>query len=191
MTDIALSGTQTIKAFNYYRKSHDSNELLREYNNAQINSKSPKKERYFLFDDIDKISMFNDNLNKCEHIVFVSSIMTELYKEKVKVNLADTNEKIDFLTYTNFIGNEFIYDGINYSNNHKELFEVLVKDLVLINKLFVLNEQDKVYYEKSIEDLKDNNVVLRINSLPAKHIKLFSLQPTKGKPLLDFIRNWG
>lgn len=190
VTDIALSGSQTIKAFNYYRKSHDSNELLREYNNAQISSKSPKKERYFLFDDIDKISIFNDNLNNCEHIVFVSSIMTELYKEKVKVNLADTNEKIDFLTYPNFVGKEFIYEGINYNNNHKELFETLVKDIALIKKLFIINEKDVVYYKKSIDDLNNNNVVLRINSLPAKHIKLFTLQPSKGKPLLEIIRNW-
>ena len=70
--------------------------------------------------------------------------------------------------------------------DRKELFETLVKDIGLICKLFNVNKRR--YYKDSLGILEDTNLIFRLGSLPKRHIKLFTLEPNKGKKALDYIK---
>lgn len=192
ITDIAISGSQTTKAFEYYMSEHIDIQSLVEFNNAKNGkSKSPKEERYFLFSNVEESIIFKEKIKKCEEIIFVSSIMTEVYESKIKEYFNEINPRVSFQKFEHSLKvDEYLYGNISYNKTQKDLFEMLISDVDLISKLFSMNSIEKKWYENSLKDLGKANLILRIGSLPAKHLKLFSLHPNKGLPLFDYINNW-
>lgn len=192
ITDIAISGSQTLKAFEYYMSEQTDVESLIEFNNVKNGkSKSPKEERYFLFSNLEESITFIEKIKNCEEIIFVSTIMTETYETKIKDFFKEINPQISFEKFENSLkADKYLYGEVSYNKLQKDLFEVLVSDIELISKLFSINSVEKKWYESNLKDFDKANMILRIGSLPAKHIKLFSLQPVKGLPLLDYINNW-
>jgi len=192
ITDVAISGSQTTKAFEYYMREHSNIESLIEFNNVKNGKpKSPKEERYFLFSNIEESTSFREKIQKCEEIIFVSSIMTEVYESKIKEYFKDINPGVSFQKFEHSLKlDEYLYGNILYNKIQKDLFEILISDVDLISKIFSMSPLEKSGYKKSLKDLGKANLILRIGSLPAKHLKLFTLQPNKGLPLFDYINNW-
>jgi len=63
ITDVAISGSQTTKAFEYYMREHSNIESLIEFNNLKNGKpKSPKEERYFLFSNIEESTSFKEKI---------------------------------------------------------------------------------------------------------------------------------
>jgi len=188
LTDVAISGSQTKKAFDYYMTEQNDNDALINFNKNKIgDSKSPMDERYFLYGDINESANFQNNIRNCEQIIFVSSIMTETFEINVKKYFDEINPNVTFEKFGRAIkANEYLYGDTGLNHDQKDLFNVLLNDVELISKLFYIDGK----YKKNIENKDGLNLILRVGSLPAKHIKLFSLQPRKGQPLLDYTYNW-
>ncbi|AZB00307.1 hypothetical protein EG359_12060 [Chryseobacterium joostei] len=186
LTDISLTGYQTIKALEYYLKNdYESNDDLNFYfTHKEDGKKSPQEERYFSFSNLDSCKNLHNNIFNCQKIVFLSAINTVDFESVIRNFFDNINSNISFLKYGNPLLEEgYLYNKLDYNTDEKKLFKVLINDTKLLSKLFVL---DKFY----TDNLEECNIILRVNSLPAKHIKLFTLLPLKGKPLLDYIQNW-
>ncbi|SIS60302.1 Reverse transcriptase (RNA-dependent DNA polymerase) [Chryseobacterium shigense] len=190
ITDISLTGSQTKKALSYYFKTdYENNDSLNDYfnNKGEEGKNSPKEEKYFSFANLDSCKNFYNNIIKCKEIIFLSAISTIQFEETIKDFFANINLNVSFSNYGNFLSEEeYLYGKLKYHVDEKRLFEVLINDTELLLKLFLKDKK----YKDSLKDFERNNIILRINSLPAKHIKLFTLRPKKGKPLLDYIPNW-
>ncbi|MDE5469909.1 hypothetical protein KRE31_00350 [Elizabethkingia meningoseptica] len=187
VTDISLTGYQTIKALEYYLKNdYQNNDDLNSYfTSKEGNRKSPQEERYFKFSNVDSCKNFYNNISHCQNIVFLSALNTVDFECSILKFFKDINSNISFLKHGNsLLKEEYIYKKLEYNTDEKKIFEVLINDTDLLSRLFVLNK----FYKSDLEE--ENNIILRISSLPAKHIKLFTQFPLKGKPLLDYIQNW-
>ena len=192
ITDVAISGSQTKKAFDYYLKSNYEDETqLNTFNETPLapNKKSPKEERYHLFNTIEKCKKFQSNLNAFEQIVFLSPMMTKEYSENIKEYFKNKDLNVSF-EYEGILLEEklYLYGKSGLNREQRELFDTLINDVELTSKIFSLKED---YYKNDLSQFDKMNLILRIQSLPAKHIRLFSLQPRRGGlPLLDYIKNW-
>ncbi len=192
VTDVSISGSQTKKAFDYYLKSdYEDESKLIEFNENRPDSdkKSPKEERYFLFNTIEKCKKFQGNLSAFDQIIFLSPLMTQKYTENIKEYFKDINSNISFECEDILLEEKsYLYNKSILNKDQKELFNALIGDVELISKIFQLNKE---YYKNDLSQFDKMNLILRIQSLPTKHIRLFSLQPKRGGlPLLDFIKNW-
>ncbi len=192
ITDVSISGSQTKKAFDYYLKSdYEDESKLIEFNETKANydKKSPNEERYFLFDKLEKCKKFQANLRAFEQIIFLSPLMTKKYTENIEDYFKDINPNVSFECENILLEEESYLFGKSIINKEqRELFNSLVKDIELISKIFNLKKE---HYETDLSQFDKMNLILRIQSLPAKHIRLFSLQPKRGGlPLLDYIKNW-
>ncbi|SIS84640.1 Reverse transcriptase (RNA-dependent DNA polymerase) [Kaistella chaponensis] len=195
ITDVAISGSQTKKAFDYYLKSdHKDKDQLLEFNETKPGKrKSPKEEKYFLFTTLEKCEKFKSNISQFEKLLFVSPLMTQKFKENIEDYFKSINPHLSFEYEGEILAEEFYEFGKCKMNNvHRALFKTLVNDVELINKLFDYGiKYNENYYKRSLEEFDKTNLILRIQSLPSKHIRLFSLKPRRGgTSLLDYIDNW-
>ncbi|NOU19133.1 MAG: hypothetical protein HOO91_16370 [Bacteroidales bacterium] len=198
ITDISISGTQLKKAFNYYNFpfKDDGDFAINSNNiNEKWGNKVPESERYFVFHKYKESDTFRTNLKAFKKIIILSPIITETFKNNL-LKLFKTEFKLEAdIKFES--KNDAIEDAIyllgkkDIHKPHYDLFIKLVLDVELIDKLF--NLKDKSDYKQSckVKTLPERNLLLRVGSLPSKHIMLFSLYPKKGFPLLDYEGNWG
>jgi hypothetical protein len=76
-----------------------------------------------------------------------------------------------------------------FNKDQKEIIKHLITDIDLLKTIFKIEDPEKyIEFGTKTEEL---NTLLRIGSLPTKHIKLLSLSTLSGqKPLLEYIDNW-
>lgn len=193
ISDVSISGDQFSKAFrNYYFKKFKDTEELNEFflkGNEDV-KKSPFKEKYFNFISKEKSEIFQTNIRSFEKITFLSPMMTENFKEVIKSLFKEIKItlKLEFDCLQPALINNYYYKDITFNQDRKELFEVLINDIDFLSKLFKLNSKAKDHYRKSLVEINEANLILRIGSLPKKHIKIFTLEPKKGKSALDYIK---
>jgi len=192
ISDISISGDQFSKAFSkYYFKNFKDNEELNDYflkGNEDV-KKPPFKEKYFNFITKEKSEIFQANIRSFEKITFLSPMMTESFKEVVNslFEVLKITSKLEFDCLEPALTNNYFYKDISFNQDRKELFEQLITDVELLSKLFKMNSKAKGHYKKSLEEIDNANLILRVGSLPKKHLKMFTLEPKKGKAALDYI----
>lgn len=187
LTDLSISGSQFINSWKYYTTKHDKNTDMNMFNNSLSEGKNatPHQERYFCFNSIEESITFNENLNKINNITILSPIITKKFAGKI--NALDNSIKLQHSK--KLIEEEkYLYGKARLHNASDELFKVLCLDIGLISKLF----NDVSFYKRNIseEKIKKSNIILRTESLPAKHLLLLSLEAKNGIRLLDHILNW-
>ena len=192
ISDNFISGKQTEKALKYYISEEyiDNNRLL------EINSEK-RNSRYFTFQNIEQSKHFRANFDTFKNIIFLSAISTKAFKEKMNCFFStDLKHKANLVFESElcFEDKDILLGKANINGNMFELFIALISDIDLIDRLFIFKNGDaKKHYREEYcdsDDYKTGNLILRIGSLPAKHIAIFTLKPHKGKPLLDYIENW-
>lgn len=190
VTDISISGNQLNKAFEYYKRQFQSDSEINIYNSEKVfgKSKTPIEERYFIFNNLIESTRFRHNLQNIKTVVFLSPIITNQFKEVVSSTFK--NEEIIFETNNPLLNkNDYILNESNIDRRYIDIFEKLISDVNLITDLFKIRAKD---YKRNIESnpLNNINVLLRVGSLPLKHILLFSLESKQGNRLLDYVENW-
>ncbi|UUF15220.1 MULTISPECIES: reverse transcriptase domain-containing protein [Flavobacterium] len=195
ISDIFISGNQFEKAIkNYYFKDFASNEDLNSYYLAKIDGKkkSPSEEKYYNFIDKEKSEIFKSNFRNFEKISFLSPIMTENFKEVVRIIFKEfnVNSELEFICIEPSLQEEYLFKNISFNRERKALFDALLNDVELLYKLFKMNSKSKRFYAKSLNEIDDVNLIFRLGSLTKKHIQLFTLEPKKGKKILDYIKEW-
>ena len=184
ISDIFLSGTQSEKALKYYFDDFKKNEEIDYRNKSLVN------ERYYKFANLHESEKFKYNMLKIKEVIFLAPIRTKEFQVKINdvTNSFFPNAKVQFSSNRIIENETWKYSGVKFDNNHQSIFEKLIKDCNLIQKIFEIDE----FYDNSIEDIDNTNLILRRSSLPKKHFKLFSLKPRNGfEPLLDFQKEWG
>lgn len=190
ITDVSISGGQFKKAFEYYNKQFTLNDDISKFNSEKEEgrSKSPNEERYFTFSNLSESQQFRKNIENIEQIYFLSPIITEKFITNVTTIFSD--KKIDFICKKPPLkASDYLFGELKITNDLRDLFNELIKDVELIKKMFNVTPKD---YKKHIKEdnLNETNLLFRIGSLPAKHLLLFSLESKKGFKLLDYVGNW-
>lgn len=187
-TDISLSGTQTFHGLDYYENPPESEEALKElWEHLELSN-----ERYFKFQNREAFENCKSNFLAAKEIKFISLISTQAFKDKIKghgllAKKENGTDRYSVLSNREFQGSAFSLSGISLDDHNRKIFTFLMQDVDLINQIFVIKEG----YSKSVRQPGENNVVLRIGSLPKNHIRLFSLGSKNGnQSLLDYKPNW-
>lgn len=187
-TDISLSGTQTFHGLNYYDNLPESDEALKELWTHLEKS----NERYFKFQNREAFEKCRINFMAAKEIKFISLISTQEFKDKIEghallVKREDGMDRYCVLSNREFESPAFRLSGIQLDDHNRRIFTFLVQDIELIEQIFTIKEG----YSKSVRLPGENNVVLRIRSLPKEHIRLFSLGSKNGNfSLFDYRPNW-
>lgn len=186
VADISISGTQTKKALKYYMNNYqDNNEFI----NA-TKEKENNNEKYFNIGNLNELKKLQENIKK-NKLIFISPIMTEEFKENVKNSMVELNigtSSVQWEYHQLLTSTDYLFGKAKLNNNNYKLLTNLLEDRELISKVFEVEGQN---YKNSINDIKNRNTILRVGSLPTKHIRLFTLKPKNGsKPLLDYVGNW-
>lgn len=191
VTDISISGGQLKKAIDYYIKKFESDSELIDYNSSKIGErgKSPIEERYFTFSSASDSKIFQGNLEKVREIIFLSPIITEAFKVKM-AELFEKKELRFICKKRLLIKEDYVLGDAKIHQESMELFKVLIQDFDLLKTIFKINSKTKGKYLDSISDIDALDLLFRVESLPSKHIMLFSLQSQKGTSLLDYIENF-
>lgn len=179
-SDIIISGSQIMRALDYYLEEIKDNSELASRN------KKYKNERYYKFQNLDQANIFQSNFLKAREIIFLTPLLTESFKVKISEKFKDYNIVFSYSLIIN--ERRYLFKTLQMDVPLKKVFIELIRDDALLKKIFLFNEsEDNV----SIEDIEDRNLLLRVGSLPAKHLKIFSLQPQHGyPPLLEYVKNW-
>lgn len=190
VADISISGSQAKKAMEYYMSEYSSDEKFKE----KTIELEEKKEKYFTINSCDELKKLQGNIKSAKNIIFLSPIMTKKFKESILNELKIKGIEVDRITfeYSNSLLNEDSYSlgKVRLNVKNKELLYALMKDRELIKKIFNVKLKS---YKNGISDssIVERNTLLRIGSLPTKHIELFSLKPKNGScSLLDYVDNW-
>ena len=194
-SDVVLSGSQIKKALSYYNHEFNNDDGFSEASNSAHEAwgnRIPDDERYFIFRDYQESENFRNNLQKFDKIVFLSPIITNDFIENITKLCKDDfglKNEISFLSNGASINRDkYLFEDINIHPTQYNLFAELVKDVDLIDRLFLLPK--KGTYKDSIKKIGERNLMFRIGSLPTRHFYIFSLPPRKGRALFDYVSNW-
>ncbi|MFT3795736.1 MAG: reverse transcriptase domain-containing protein [Flavobacterium sp.] len=191
LVDIGIRGGQIRKAFGYYNTNFTGVELSDFNSMRDGDKKSPEEEKYFTFTKQAQVGFFQDNLRKAKEIVILSPIMTKEFVENTQALFNEINPNLTFKCIEPELDEkQYLFGNVTFHRPELELFKVLVSDVALLRRLFPMNKKTAKHYRDSLEELDKANLLFRVGSLPAMHIKLFTAQPTKGHSLLDYIGNW-
>lgn len=182
-TDISVSGTQSLQGLNYYNNVPETEEDLIKLRERLVIS----NERYFKFSNLGDFEKCKTNFLEAAQIKFISPISTETFRDKIQDHpLLGLNKHI-IESNRIILNKSYNLSGVIIDDNSRQIFYTLVKDIDLINSLFIIKDG----YSKSVRDPGENNVLLRVRSLPKEHIRLFSLESKNGRlSLLDYVPNW-
>jgi hypothetical protein len=186
VADLTITGDQMIKALDYYSQSFDNLDQLNEINkNAE-----DKNLKYFKYSSINEAETCIQNFKDAKEIVILSPMITKVFIDAIKRHPLLADKTITIKAMTTLTGKEYLFEDNSVSEQNKSLFEVLIKDHNLIKRLFEIPTGLK--YKNSVKHPGKLNVLLRVGSLPNKHIRLFSLKSKNGGlTLFDYIKNWG
>ncbi len=167
----------------------EDEEKLREINSDKKNN------RYFTFPSLEHAKFFRQNFHMVEKVIFLSAISTTEFNVNITEffkNDLEFNGHLEFVNSKEIDEPSYLIGKIS-PDYQLSLFIELLKDIDLVEKLFIFENGKKKLYKNTYcksDDYKSRNIVLRKGSLPAKHIDLFTLKPKKGPPLLEYIDNW-
>ncbi len=169
LSDINISGGQTINALKYY------------FGNKNLSSEEIEEKKYH---NITDIATSLRNYNK---IIFLSVISTQTANDNITGYFEKYQEltaKIDCICSHRITQERF--ENISIASTKRDLFSILLRDIELICKIFDCN---KTLYKKSIrgDNFNNQNMILRLLSTPKKGIKIFTLKPKNNniKPLFE------
>ncbi|WP_461641110.1 reverse transcriptase domain-containing protein [Labilibaculum euxinus] len=190
VTDISISGSQARKALKYYMNNY------KDYSEFRKISKEleDKNEKYFTINNISELNQLQINIKKARNIIFISPIMTEIFKENITAELERLSINTSMINweFSKLLKeDDYLLGKKRINKENRDLLYELMKDRDLIKKVFQVESISD--YKKSVSktNLAVCNTLLRVGSLPTKHIKMFSLTPTYGvNSLLDYVYNW-
>lgn len=189
--DILISGTQTSKALEYYLTEYADFEEFK----GETTKREDKKEKYFYINEEHKLKTLKENFRKVKEIIFVSPVLTEEFRNNISNKLKEYGVDCNI----NFVQNkilkklDYLIGEKVFNERNKEIIYTLLKDRELLKKIFNCDSKWSNYKNgvKTDDIIDESNTILRIGSLPSKHIQLFSLKPKNGAlPLLDYVGNW-
>lgn len=187
VADISISGTQARKAIDFYLNEFKSEQELKD----KVKELKNKNEKYFSLNSLAELTKLKHNFKNAKEIIFISPVMTEEFKKNVTEKLQEFGLTANFQNSNLLNKPNYLFGEKKLDNKYRGLIETLLKDKDLARKIFTI--KDWSGYKRGISEsgTKKRNTLLRIGSLPAKHIQLFSLKPKNGaKPLLDYVENW-
>lgn len=185
LLDTSITGSQFIKAFNYYTTPLANEEALIAANKLLVQL----KDKYFEFKNIVEQQNFLENLKAMEEIIVLMPTTTEQFKKTINDFSHFQSKKVSILSNRVIPVDEYMYSPNRFHQPFKEIINQLTNDVDLLKKIFKITDVGAYSVFAKNEDAL--NTVLRLGSLPTKHIKLLSLQPINGqRPLLDYIYNW-
>ena len=185
--DISISGAQAGKALDFYLSEYDSHDQFVD----RTKKVEKENEKYFVPHDFKGLEQLQNNIRGVKKIIFISPIMTEDFQEKVSSKLIElgVKGKIEFQKNSLLTKEDYLFGKKILDQDSKKLIYALLKDSDLINSIF-----NGPYYESNYNNdgkIDARNTLLRIQSLPSRHIQLFSLLPKNGsKSLLEYVKNW-
>ncbi|MFA8437049.1 MAG: reverse transcriptase domain-containing protein [Marinifilaceae bacterium] len=187
LADISISGSQAKKALKFYLGKYKDNQTLEKC----IKRLEDKNEKYFHVKSIEQLIQLKNNFIKAKQVIFISPLITESFIKniKAKFNELQISTSINFEYNTLLKENEYLLGEKRMDINNKDLLYMLMQDSDLLSNIF--NFEDRELYDLNNKFPGKRNVLLRVGSLPSKHILLFSLKPKNGsEALLDYIENW-
>jgi hypothetical protein len=185
LVDTSISGKQFSKGFKYYTTVLNDAESLLKANQNLVNL----KDKYFEFKSIQEQKHFINNLKSIKEVIIITPTITEAFKTNVNGLESLKDKKITFLSNRVVPVESYMYLHNRFNKDQKEIIKHLITDIDLLKTIFKIEDPEKyIEFGTKTEEL---NTLLRIGSLPTKHIKLLSLSTLSGqKPLLEYIDNW-
>ncbi|WP_433903580.1 reverse transcriptase domain-containing protein [Sphingobacterium puteale] len=185
IADLTISGSQMINALKYYFATYETQEQL-DGVNKQAEDRNLK---YFRYNTIEEAKRCLENFKGAKEIVMLSPMTTEVFVTEINKNEV-LKGKLTIKAMTTLKENEYLFENSSVGDQNKELFNTLIKDVELMNRLFVIPKELK--YTQDVKDTGKLNILLRVGSLPRRHIRLFSLKSkNSGLTFFDYIENWG
>jgi len=189
--DILISGTQTSKALEFYLTEYTD---FKEFK-GETTKREYKKEKYFYINEEHKLNTLKENFRKVKEIIFVSPVLTKEFKTNISKKLKEygVDCNINFVQNKILEKSDYLIGEKVFNERNKEIIYTLLKDRELLKKIFNCDSKWSNYKNgvKTDDIIDESNTLLRIGSLPSKHIQLFSLKPKNGAlPILDYVGNW-
>ncbi|PPK94008.1 reverse transcriptase (RNA-dependent DNA polymerase) [Nonlabens xylanidelens] len=189
--DILISGTQTSKALEYYLTEYTDFEEFK----GETAKREDKKEKYFYINEEHKLKTLKENFIKVKEIIFISPVITKEFKTNISKKLKEygVDGNINFVQNKILEKPDYSIGKKSFNERHKKIIYTLLKDRELLKKIFNCDSKWSNYKNgvKSDDIIDESNTLLRIGSLPSRHIQLLSLKPKNGAlPLLDYVGNW-
>ncbi|QMV67136.1 hypothetical protein HS960_05465 [Sphingobacterium paramultivorum] len=186
ISDIFISGQQSEKALKHYFSPVDSEKMRAVHQKNEIN------EKYFVLANHENLIK---NVHTIKKILFVAPFISEKFKIEIAPKLEELGIKatVECKTFGGFKPHDecFFSDSNALNMAERRLFRQVFLNRELMEKVFVFNDDDWRYHEQALEESKlDFNIILRPQSLPAKHFKPFAWQVKNGEPLLKYRKNW-
>ncbi|NQX54414.1 hypothetical protein HQN86_12385 [Pedobacter panaciterrae] len=185
IADLTISGSQMLKALEYYLKDYSKIEELNEANRVA----EEHNLKYFRYASIEEANKCLQNFKNAKEIVILSPMVTEKFVKAITQHpmLVD---RVKIKAMTTLRDDEYLLGTSALDGQNRTLFDTLLKDEQLIKSLFEVPKE--LEYERTVKDTSKLNVLLRVGSMPRKHIRLFSLKSkNSGLTLFDYIENWG
>ncbi|GAA4084176.1 hypothetical protein GCM10022392_01070 [Mucilaginibacter panaciglaebae] len=182
VVDMTITGDQATKAIAHYLKKYTSPEKYYE-------AKTGNEERYFEFGNWTEKETFIKNWQSIKEVVILTPILTDTFKDKIEGIKAFEGKSLTW-EYHEFLQDRgYMFDTAPMDQHNRKIVEALFTDFKLLEKLFVID--NPVKYKEIYGAPSKWNRILRVGSLPKKHIGPFSLHPRNGaQSLLDYIGNW-
>lgn len=185
VADVSISGSQAERSLDYYLKELNNQA---EFDKYQLEI-SKGSEKFFAYTTLDQTRIFRSNISQIQNIIFISPIMTDKFKARMAGLPIFSGKDLKWVFTNELVDSSYNLGADNMDMDNKRIIKELISDSELIDKLFKV--PDIEIYRNFNRDPNALNILLRIGSLPSKHIKVLSLKPKNGYlGLFDYIDNW-
>ena len=172
ISDCLISGKQTSDSINYY---------------FNLNLEQDAKDEFFKINSLEEKSRFKKNLLKVNKITFLAPLIGEKAKDTISAffNELGFSGTLSFDTYSDKLltNSEVYYKNATLAVNAKEKFNIILKNKELMKDIFEIPNDEQVFLGK-ID--KYANIILRVESMPKKHFKLFTYPTLKTEGLFKY-----
>ena len=130
IADTTISGSQSIKALEYYTRVFNDEEELK-----KIHSKLFKStERYSQFENIDAQRIFNKNLKSLPEITISTPIITTEFKTKISQFVFFKGKIINWFFNKEIGDKKYLFGEILFNNDHREILKIYMRILTFFRK---------------------------------------------------------
>ncbi|QKJ32869.1 hypothetical protein HQ865_24970 [Mucilaginibacter mali] len=185
VADTSISGSQADKSLQYYLKVFKDQAEFEKY---QVET-NKGKEKYFSFTTLAQTQQFQRNLKQIEKIIFITPLITDAFIKRMEALPVFEGKKIEWVSTDMLSGDSYTLGADHMNMDNKKIIMQLLDDTDLLDKLFRI--PDLKMHTEFNRDHSKANILLRIGSLPTKHIRVLSLKPKNGYlSLFDYVENW-
>eukprot|EP01037_Dinobryon_pediforme_P009405 gene9405-9485_t len=152
-------------------------------------AKTANQDRYFEFKNRMQTMQFRNNLEAIQDVVFLAPAITAAFKRKIEEHPIFKGKSISWANYAELTDADYLFGNALMNTENREIVEQLLLDRELLKRMFIIPEH--INFDEYNLDPKKMNILLRVGSLPSKHMRVFSLKPLNGaQSLMDYIDNW-